>query len=61
LELSGIQDISAKILGTNNKITNVHATFIALTSMKYGSSHDEAKEKVVIVESEAKKTVSKKA
>lgn len=33
LELSGIQNISAKILGTNNKVSNVKATFIALESM----------------------------
>ncbi len=61
LELSGIQDISAKILGTNNKITNVHATFIALTSMKYRGGQDEMKDKVeIITEPIAKKTAPKK-
>ena len=59
LELSGIQDISAKILGTNNKITNVHATFLALTSMKYGNTNEDAKVEIV-AEPKAKKTAPKK-
>jgi len=37
LELSGIENISAKILGSSNKINNVRATFKALTSLKYGA------------------------
>lgn len=34
LELSGIKNISAKILGTNNKMNNVKAVFMALKDMK---------------------------
>ncbi len=36
LALSGIQDVSAKILGSNNKINNVQAVFKALANLKYG-------------------------
>jgi small subunit ribosomal protein S5 len=32
LELAGIKDVTAKILGTNNKINNVRATLFALAS-----------------------------
>jgi len=60
LELSGIQDISAKILGTNNKITNVHATFLALTSMKYGATQDENKEKIAVIAAPVKQLEPKK-
>ena len=34
LELAGIKDASAKILGSNNKVNNVSATFQALKSFK---------------------------
>lgn len=34
VEAAGIQDIVAKILGCNNKITNVYATFYALKGLK---------------------------
>lgn len=34
LELAGIRDVVAKILGTNNKMSNVVATFDALRTMK---------------------------
>jgi len=33
VEAAGIQNIVAKILGSNNKITNVYATFNALKSL----------------------------
>jgi len=34
LEVAGIQNVVAKILGSNNKINNVYATFEALKSLK---------------------------
>ncbi|NMD01382.1 MAG: 30S ribosomal protein S5 [Bacteroidales bacterium] len=34
LELSGIKNVVAKILGTSNKINNVQATFLALKNFK---------------------------
>jgi small subunit ribosomal protein S5 len=34
LELAGLRDIVAKTLGTNNKLSNVTATFNALKEMK---------------------------
>jgi len=34
LELAGFQDINAKILGSNNKINNVRATFEAFANIK---------------------------
>jgi small subunit ribosomal protein S5 len=34
LELSGVRDVVAKSLGTNNKVSNVVATFNALKAMK---------------------------
>lgn len=34
LELAGVRDVVAKTLGTNNKLTNVVATFNALSLMK---------------------------
>lgn len=34
VEAAGIRDISAKILGTSNKASNVHATFEALQEMR---------------------------
>lgn len=35
LNLAGIRDITAKILGTNNKASNISATFIALKKMRW--------------------------
>ncbi len=55
LELSGIENVSAKILGSSNKINNVHATFKALSSLKYGQ-HDEV---VVNTKREAKPRATK--
>ena len=46
LELSGIKDITAKMLGSNNKINNIQAVFLALNSLKYGSRNDEKTETV---------------
>ena len=40
LELSGIENVSAKIIGSSNKINNVHATFKALSSLKYGQQEE---------------------
>jgi small subunit ribosomal protein S5 len=34
VEAAGIRNISSKILGTNNKASNVHATFAALEMLK---------------------------
>ena len=34
LELAGLKDVVGKILGTNNKITNVYATMKALESLR---------------------------
>jgi small subunit ribosomal protein S5 len=34
VELAGIKDISAKMLGSNNKVENVRATIAALTKLK---------------------------
>lgn len=34
LEAAGVQNVVAKILGSNNKINNVYATFEALKSLK---------------------------
>jgi len=34
LDLAGVSDVVAKILGSKNKINNVHATFQALKSLK---------------------------
>lgn len=34
VEAAGIHNISSKILGTNNKGSNVHATFLALKTLK---------------------------
>lgn len=34
MEVAGIKDVVAKILGTNNKATNVYATFAALKMLK---------------------------
>ncbi len=34
MEVAGIKDVVAKILGTNNKATNVYATFEALKMLK---------------------------
>lgn len=45
LELSGIENISAKILGSNNKINNVQATFEALNSLKYGAKQESEEKK----------------
>lgn len=48
LELSGIQDVSAKILGASNKINNVRATLLALSqfvpaSVARANAHKQAK------------------
>jgi small subunit ribosomal protein S5 len=37
VEAAGIRDISAKMMGTNNKITNVYATIEALKKLKVRS------------------------
>jgi small subunit ribosomal protein S5 len=34
LELAGVKDVVSKIIGTNNKMSNVAATFDALKTMK---------------------------
>jgi len=44
LELSGIPNVVAKILGTNNKVTNVKATFKALTNLLQQSGTRRLKE-----------------
>lgn len=37
VEVAGIQNIVSKILGSNNKINNVYATFYALKNLKKGA------------------------
>lgn len=44
LEASGIQDAVAKILGTNNKITNVYATIEALSDLRRISKRKERRD-----------------
>lgn len=41
LELSGIKNISAKIFGSNNKVNNVKATFIALENLIYREKQEQ--------------------
>ena len=55
LELSGINNVSSKIFGTNNKITNVKATFKALGMLKSRP----AKKSVEVKESK-EKTINNK-
>ena len=38
VEAAGIHNISSKILGTNNKASNVHAVFTALKELKRGEA-----------------------
>jgi len=40
VEAAGIQNIVSKILGSNNKVNNVYATFKALKSLKKGSQNE---------------------
>jgi small subunit ribosomal protein S5 len=48
-DLAGIQDISSKILGTNNKVNNAKCTVIALSKLrKVDEKVDEKKEKIEI-------------
>ncbi|MFH1667903.1 MAG: 30S ribosomal protein S5 [Candidatus Komeilibacteria bacterium] len=56
LELSGIQNISAKILGANNKVNNIQATFKALSSI-LDKTRPEAKESVIVEVEASKETV----
>lgn len=42
-EAAGIKDLVAKILGTNNKASNVYATLAGLTSLKSRESYLEAR------------------
>ncbi len=34
LELAGVKNVVSKILGTNNKVSNVHAVFVALKKLR---------------------------
>ncbi len=45
LELSGIENVVSKILGTNNKVNNVRTTIKALGKLKKRKKSDNAKEK----------------
>ena len=45
LELAGVQNVTGKILGASNKINNVKATLIALSSFKKSKNDKEAVEK----------------
>ncbi|OIO45868.1 MAG: 30S ribosomal protein S5 [Parcubacteria group bacterium CG1_02_37_51] len=56
LELSGIQNISAKILGANNKINNIQATFKAFSSI-LDKPRPEAKEPAIAKTEATKETV----
>lgn len=44
LELAGVPNVVGKIIGSNNKITNIHALKIALTSFKKVPERKEKKE-----------------
>lgn len=61
IELSGIKNITAKSLGTNNKINVAKATLIALSNLE-GKKNDEiVSEKGGLKEKKEKKAVSEKA
>ena len=47
LELAGIPNIYGKLMGANNKISNLQATFKALKSLKYYVEPEEYKEEAV--------------
>lgn len=46
LELAGIPNVVAKILGSSNKINNVKATFLALKSLQISSGNRQLEDKV---------------
>jgi len=45
LELAGIKDVVAKMLGTKNKITNVYATILALEKISFQKERRENRKK----------------
>lgn len=47
VEAAGIRDIVAKILGTNNRASNVYATLEALSRLKQGKKREQKEEKEV--------------
>lgn len=57
LELAGIQNVSSKILGTNNKVSNVAATIKALSELKTpkGQQNNHKKEEVKTENKDTKK------
>jgi small subunit ribosomal protein S5 len=65
VEAAGIHDVVSKILGTNNKASNVYATLQALrelTSSKYAvADKKQEKEVKAVVEAKAAKEDEKKA
>jgi small subunit ribosomal protein S5 len=50
LELAGVPNVTAKILGSNNKINNTKATMLALKSLKILRKPKKAEEKIVSAE-----------
>ena len=42
VSLAGIKNISSKMLGSSNKIANVHATYQALKGLKFASKDEKA-------------------
>jgi len=48
LETAGIRDVISKVLGTNNKISNVYATIGALKEISYWKQVQEAREKEML-------------
>ena len=60
LELAGVPNVTGKILGTNNKVTNVKTLMIALSSFKAVKPRKKKVEKVVAKKAETPKAPVKK-
>lgn len=61
VEAAGIHDVVSKILGTNNKASNVYATLEALRKLKTGRTLRDGEEAVVVkTDTEEKQVESKK-
>lgn len=56
LDLAGIQNVTSKILGTNNKVNNAKCTVLALSQLKKVANHENTEKKKVEKEVKAKKT-----
>lgn len=56
LDLAGIQNVTSKILGTNNKVNNAKCTVLALSQLKKVANSENTEKKKVEKEVKAKKT-----